>query len=102
MSAQPTTERGRRTRQRIVEAAVDLVAEKGAVGASLDEVGARASASRSQLYHYFNDKADLLRAVAEATNAIVLDGQRDLFAGLDSWDGFVRWTDFLVEIQERG
>ena len=44
-------------------------------------------ASRSQLYHYFVDKADLLRAVAEATNDTVLDGQQDLFAGLGSWDG---------------
>ena len=67
MAAQPTTDRGRRTRQRIVDAATDVVAEKGAVGASLDEVGARASASRSQLYHYFDDRDDLMRAVVAAT-----------------------------------
>ncbi len=42
MGLQPTTERGRRTRQRIVAAAAEVVAEKGALGASLDEVGARA------------------------------------------------------------
>ena len=47
MGVQPTTERGRRTRQRIVAAATQVVAEKGALGASLDEVGARATASRS-------------------------------------------------------
>ena len=68
MGALPTTDRGRRTRQRIVAAATEVVAEKGALGASLDEVGARALASRSQLYHYFDDKNDLLLAVAEATN----------------------------------
>ncbi|MCU1489170.1 MAG: regulatory protein TetR [Acidimicrobiaceae bacterium] len=101
MALRPTTERGRQTRQRIVEAAAGVVADKGAVGASLDEVGARATASRSQLYHYFDDKADLLRAVAEATNDTVLGGQRDLFAELDSWDGLVRWTDALVGFQEQ-
>jgi TetR/AcrR family transcriptional repressor of nem operon len=101
MGAQPTTGRGRLTRQRIVTAATEVVAEKGAVGASLDEVGARASASRSQLYHYFDDKNDLLRAVAETTNDIVLDGQRDLFAHLDTWDGLVRWTQALVALQEQ-
>ena len=101
MAAQPTTERGRQTRQRIVEAAADVVAEKGAIGASLDEVGARAAASRSQLYHYFDDKADLLRAVAEATNNTVLGGQRDLFAELGSWDGLVQWMDALVRFQEQ-
>jgi TetR/AcrR family transcriptional regulator, transcriptional repressor for nem operon len=100
MGAQPSTDRGRLTRQRIVAAATEVVAEKGALGASLDEVGARASASRSQLYHYFDDKDDLLLAVAEATNEIVLDGQRDLFDHLDTWDGLVRWADALVAFQE--
>jgi TetR/AcrR family transcriptional repressor of nem operon len=80
MGSPPITEQGRRTRQRIVAAAADVVAEKGALGASLDDVGARAAASRSQLYHYFDDKTDLLRAVAEATNDLVLDGQQTLFA----------------------
>jgi TetR/AcrR family transcriptional repressor of nem operon len=97
---QPTTERGRRTRQRIVTAAAEVVAEKGALGASLDEVGARATASRSQLYHYFGDKTDLLRAVAQATSDAVLGAQEDLFAGLGTWAGLVRWADALVAVQE--
>jgi TetR/AcrR family transcriptional regulator, transcriptional repressor for nem operon len=101
MAASPITEQGRRTRQRIVAAAAGVVAEKGALAASLDEVGARAAASRSQLYHYFDDKTDLLRAVAEATNDTVLDGQRTLFAGLDTWAGLERWADALVELQEQ-
>jgi TetR/AcrR family transcriptional regulator, transcriptional repressor for nem operon len=100
MGVQPTTERGRRTRERIVAAAAEVVAEKGALGASLDEVGERAVASRSQLYHYFDDKSDLLRAVAEATNDAVLGAQDDLFAGLGTWAGLVRWTDVLVAVQE--
>jgi len=100
MAPQPVTEQGRQTRQRIVAAAADVVAEKGALGASLDDVGARAAASRSQLYHYFDDKTDLLRAVAEATNDSVLDGQSTLFAGLGTQAGFVRWADALVELQQ--
>ena len=82
-------------------AACEVVAEKGAAAASLDDVGARAPASRSQLYHYFEDKNDLLKAVAEATNDLVLGGQQDLFAGLGTWDGLVRWSDALVALQER-
>jgi TetR/AcrR family transcriptional repressor of nem operon len=103
MGTMPTTDRGRLTRQRIVAAATEVVAEKGALGASLDEVGARAPASRSQLYHYFDDKNDLLLAVAEATTDAVLAGQRDLFDQLETWDGLVRWADALVAFQqERG
>jgi TetR/AcrR family transcriptional regulator, transcriptional repressor for nem operon len=95
----PITERGRQTRRRIVAAATEVVAERGVAGASLDEVGSRASASRSQLYHYFSDKGDLLRAVADATNDAVLDGQRPLFDGLGSWTGLTQWMDALVEMQ---
>jgi TetR/AcrR family transcriptional repressor of nem operon len=101
VAAQPVTEQGRQTRRRIVAAAADVVAEKGALGASLDDVGARAAASRSQLYHYFDDKTDLLRAVAEATNDTVLDGQQALFAGLDTRAGFQRWADALVQLQRQ-
>jgi AcrR family transcriptional regulator len=100
MGVQPATERGRRTRQRIVSAAAAVVAEKGALGASLDDVGARAAASRSQLYHYFDDKADLLRAVAQTTNDAVLGAQAGLFSGLGTWVGLVRWADALVAVQE--
>jgi TetR/AcrR family transcriptional repressor of nem operon len=100
MRALPSTDRGRLTRERIVAAATEVVAEKGALGASLDEVGVRAPASRSQLYHYFDDKDDLLLAVAEATNGAVLEGQRDFFAHLDTWDGLVRWCDALVALQQ--
>jgi TetR/AcrR family transcriptional regulator, transcriptional repressor for nem operon len=102
MGTLPTTDKGRRTRQRIVAAATVVVAEKGALAASLDDVGALASASRSQLYHYFDDKGDLLLAVAEATNDAVLDGQQVLFEQLDTWDGFVRWADALVALQREG
>ncbi len=101
MGTAPTTERGRSTRQRIVEAAREVVAEKGASAASLDDVGVRAPASRGQLYHYFDDKNDLLKAVAEVTNDMVLGGQAELFAGLGTWDGLVRWTDALVALQEQ-
>jgi TetR/AcrR family transcriptional regulator, transcriptional repressor for nem operon len=101
MAMKPTTERGRRTRQRIVDAATQVVSERGAAGASLDEVGARANASRSQLYHYFADKDELLRAVAAATNDTVLEGQRVLFDGFGSWTGLTHWMDALVDMQEQ-
>jgi AcrR family transcriptional regulator len=52
------------------------------------------------MYHYFADKDDLLRAVAEATNDAVLDGQRPLLDGLGSWAGLTKWMDALVEMQE--
>ena len=100
MTQAPTTKKGRATRERILQAAAELVAEKGAAGMSLDDVKARTGASRSQLYHYFDDRDDLVRAVIDVTTDAVLDVQADLLPRLDSWAGIDRWFDALVALQE--
>ena len=95
----PTTEKGRATRGRIVQAAAELVGERGAAATSLDEVGARSGASRSQLYHYFEDRDDLIRAAIDATTEAVLGAQDDYLDDLDSWAGIDRWFRALVDLQ---
>src|SRR5438105_4847982 len=95
----PATAKGRAMRERIVQAASELVAEKGVAGVSLDDVGARTGARRSQLYHYFEDRDDMIRAVVEATADAVLGRQGDLLDHLDSWAGIDRWFDFMVQHQ---
>jgi AcrR family transcriptional regulator len=101
MAQAPATEKGRATRERILQAAAELVAEKGAGGMSLDDVRARTGASRSQLYHYFEDRDDLVRAVIDVTTDAVLGVQSDLLARLDSWAGIDRWFEALVALQEQ-
>lgn len=99
MTAEPKTQRGRATRERIVRAATELVAERGVAGTSLDDVRARAHASKSQLYLYFGDRDDLMRAVAEATADQVLSTQADRLAAFDSLAGIERYFDALVQLQ---
>lgn len=98
-NAQPATAKGRETRERIVRAAAELVAERGVAGTSLDDVRARAHASKSQLYHYFADRDDLLCAVARAASDDVVGGQAELFTQLDTIDGLLAWTEALVTLQ---
>lgn len=100
-NAQPATLRGRETRARIVRAAAELIAERGVAGTSLDDVRTRAHASKSQLYHYFADRDDLMRAVASAASRDVVHGQAELFAELDTMDGLRSWADALVSLQQR-
>ena len=100
MMQAPATDKGRATRERILQAAAELVAEKGVAGMSLDDVRARTAASRSQLYHYFDDRDDLVRAVIDVTTDAVLDVQGELLDRLDSWAGIDRWFDALVALQE--
>jgi TetR/AcrR family transcriptional repressor of nem operon len=98
-ASEPATARGRFTRARIVQAAAELVADGGAAAMSLDDVGTRANASRSQLYHYFEDRDDLIRAVIDATTNTVLAAQDELLSDLGNWDGIDRWFAALNAMQ---
>jgi TetR/AcrR family transcriptional repressor of nem operon len=100
MAATRITAKGLETRRRIVMAAAELLAEKGAAGLSLDDVKARAGASRSQLYHYFDDREDLVRAAVTATADAVVGFQSTLLDHLDSWAGIDRWFNALVAAQQ--
>ena len=95
----PATRKGREARVRILQAAAELVSEKGAAWVSLDDVKARAGVSSSQLYHYFEDRDDLVRSVIDVTTDAVLDVQGELLDRLDSWAGIDRWFDALVALQ---
>src|SRR5262249_43373594 len=76
------TARGRATRERIVTAASELISERSVGQTSLDDVIDRAGVSKSQLYHYFEDRASLLRAVVDHNTDAVI-GSLGVVA--DSW-----------------
>jgi len=61
-----TTPTGEATRERIVQAARELVIEHGYAGVSTAEVLDRAGVSRGGLYHHFDGKDQLMAAVVEA------------------------------------
>ena len=96
MSASPITKQGRATRERIVRAAAELIAERGATGTSLDEVRAATAASKSQLYHYFGDKHGLVEAVVEHQCASVLGFQARALAAVSDWESLERWAQLMV------
>ena len=61
----PTTPRetkGDKTRQRILETASALMAEKGPDGVSMREISAKLKITKPVLYYYFKDKNELIRA----------------------------------------
>jgi AcrR family transcriptional regulator len=101
MAVVPPTEQGRSTRERIVQAAAELIAERGSAGTSLDDVMAATAASKSQLYHYFDDKHGLVEAVVEYQSAAVLGFQARLLASVNDWEGLERWADAIVATVER-
>jgi AcrR family transcriptional regulator len=100
MSSMPATKQGRATRDKIVRAAAELVAERGAAATSLDDVRAATGASKSQLYHYFGDKHGLIEAVVDHQCATVLGLQAQALASVSDWGGLERWADVMVAIVE--
>lgn len=50
--------------RRLLESAVELLAEKGVAGTTLSEVGERAGYSRGLVAHHYGNKENFLRAVA--------------------------------------
>jgi len=85
------TAQGAATRRRIVVATADLMARHGMARTSLDDVRAATSTSKSQLYHYFSDKADLVRAVIEYHRDTVLAEQRLVEEPVDALPALARW-----------
>jgi TetR/AcrR family transcriptional repressor of nem operon len=97
----PITQKGRATRRRILQAASRLIAARGADAVSLEDVEREAGVGRSQLYHYFDGRDDLLRAVIDVTTDAVLGAQDGLLGDLDSFAAIDRWFDGLVALQEQ-
>ena len=55
--------RAERTRRDVLDAAREIFAARGFADASMEEIAERAGVTRGPLYHYFDDKQDLFRAV---------------------------------------
>lgn len=96
MAVSPKTARGRQTRERILAAASQLISERGVAETSIDDVLAHAAVGKGQLYHYFADRAALLRAVVlhNADNVLSFVG-----GPLDSWKAIRSLFDAMVALQ---
>jgi AcrR family transcriptional regulator len=101
MRERELTPKGRATRDRIVAAAADLMFEQGVAETSLQDVQQAARVSGSQMYHYFGDKASLVRAVIAWQGETMFDRQGPWLSRLDSLKGIRAWRDYVVSTMRR-
>lgn len=97
MKEEKLTERGRVTRQRIIEATGEQILASGIGGTTLDTVRAATLTSKSQLFHYFpGGKAELVREVAAWEGRQLFAAQEPYLSDLSTWASWVAWRSALV------
>jgi TetR/AcrR family transcriptional regulator, transcriptional repressor for nem operon len=101
LNARRLTRRGRETRQRILAAAAELMFEHGVAETTLEDIRAAAGVSGSQVYHYFEDKQALVRAVIDYQTDAVLDTQGKHLDSIDTMAGLRAWRDLIVDHQRQ-
>jgi AcrR family transcriptional regulator len=101
MPSEPKTQRGRASRERIIARATELVAEHGAQGACLDKVIAAAGVSKSQLYHYFADRDELVEAAVARRCEQVLAELAQMLEGVATLKALERVLAAFIAIYEQ-
>ena len=103
MPGEPRTGRGRASRERIVERAADLFAERGIAGTSVDEVLAAAKAGNGQFYHYFRGREELAAAAVGYRCAQVVDGLTQALGDVSSLAGLEQaLAGFIAGFEQTG
>ena len=72
-----------------------MVYQRGVAASTLDDILAASGAGKSQLYHYFDDKADLVVAVISRQIELILQAQPLIFK-VESVQGIQDWADAIV------
>jgi AcrR family transcriptional regulator len=94
-------EHARETRDALVQAGLDLFTERGYAEVGTEEIVARAKVTRGALYHHFEDKRDLFRAVHERVESELVERVAARIEGItDPWALMVDGTDAFLDACE--
>jgi len=96
----PATSKGQRAKSLITETAARLMHEKGIDATSMDDVLAASRTGKSQMYHYFSSKEDLVAAVLEFQFSRIMAAQPVLHD--ESCADLGRWRQEVLKANEAG
>jgi TetR/AcrR family transcriptional repressor of nem operon len=96
----PATSKGQRSKSLITETAARLMHEKGIDATSVDDVLAASRTGKSQAYHYFSGKEDLVAAVLEFQFSRVMAAQPVLHD--ETCTDLGRWRQEVLAANESG
>ena len=89
-----TTRRGKKSRARILEAASELFHRRNVTSTSIDDVLEASGTGKSQFYHYFRSKEDLVQQVIQ--ERLTWMEQLPEFRQFDSWESIRGWLDVFI------
>jgi TetR/AcrR family transcriptional repressor of nem operon len=88
--------KGQKTRSEILEAAYGLFLERGIHATSVDDILDASSKGKSQFYHYFKSKEDLVHRLLQTHLDDIKDGNMPYDIPITNWDDFAQWLNKLV------
>jgi AcrR family transcriptional regulator len=97
-SERPLRRDAERNRQRILDTAVVLFAERG-LGVSLDDIARHAGVGVGTVYRRFPDKEQLIDALFEDRLGEILAAANDSFEMSDPWEALVSFIVGSMELQ---
>ncbi len=93
------SKKGQESRQEIINAAFDLFHERGVHATSVNDILKKSGAGKSQFYHYFKSKEDIIHELLQTVYHMIKDGHTHL-KPINSWKDFRNFLDSAIEKQE--
>lgn len=94
------TRRGQESRQRILDAARQLFHRQGVSATSVDLILERAGMGKSQFYHYFPSKEDLVVAIVELQMREILEFLEPHTSRIETLEDMERWFKAYAELAQ--
>ena len=85
------SEKGSKTKAKIIETARELFHKNGVKATSVDEILKIAGAGKSQFYHYFKNKDDIIHEVLQFYMRMGRSGKGPITVYINSWEDLERF-----------
>jgi AcrR family transcriptional regulator len=95
------SKKGHATRERILRAAADLFHRQGVHLTSPNDILRESRTGKSQFYHYFKSKEDLIHQVVQNFIAEIRSGRAPISYKIRSWDHLKTWFESQARLQEQ-
>lgn len=92
--------RGHKTQSKIIQTALELFHKQGVNATGVEEILAKSGTGKSQFYHYFKSKEDLITAVVKDFCEKLCNRQLPVKYDIRSWKDLERWFDFFIGYQD--